>query len=148
LGVLIFVWSLAFIAIIVLLLYIAGINPLNFQKYKSQAVLEAFTGAGLEVSRPAGFGSTNGFGNQVVPFTYQDGFNFAIPGSGANATGNITSFSTGSELDKAKIYLANLANAGTTSYRVFTRDNILIYLTNVTSEVKAKQYEAVLLSLK
>jgi hypothetical protein len=145
--VLIFLWSLAFASLIVLLLYISGFSLFNFQKYKAQDVLNAFNGAGLEVSKPTLYGSSNGFGSLVVPFSYQEGFNFTVPSSGAGATGGITSFSSGSELDKAKAFLLDPAKTGAIPYRVYTRDNILIYL-NVSSEVKAKQYEAALLSLK
>jgi hypothetical protein len=147
LGVLIFVWSLALVAIIVLILYLAGVNPFNSQKFNSQAVLNAFTSAGLEVSRPVALVPANGFANQVVPFSYVDGFNFAIPTSGASAAGGIASFPSGSELDKARTFLADPARTAGVTFRVYTRDNILIYFVNVASEVKAKQYESALLSM-
>jgi hypothetical protein len=148
LGVLIFVWSLAFVALIVLVLYLAGINPLSNQKFKSQAVLDAFTSAGLEVSRPTALNPANGFANQVVPFTYVDGFNFAIPSSGASAFGGILSFPSTTEVDKARAFLADPARNGTITYRVYIRGNILIYFINVDSDPKTKQYETVLITVK
>jgi hypothetical protein len=128
-------------------LYLAGVNPFNSQKFKSQAVLDAFSSAGLEVSRPTALVPANGFANQVVPFSYLDGFNFAIPSSGAGAAGGVASFPSGSELDKARAFLADPARTAGVTFRVYTRDNILIYFVNVASEVKAKQYEAALLSM-
>ncbi len=149
LGVLIFLWSLAIVALIVLVLYLAGVNvnPFNFQKYKAQDVLTGFTNAGLEVTKPVVYSTTNGFGNQAVPFNYQDGANFTVPSSGPGGTGGITSFTSGSELDKAKAFLADPSKNNSITYRIYTKDNILIYF-NVTTEAKAKQYEATLLSLK
>lgn len=149
LGVLIFVWVLALLSLIVLGLFLSGanVNPFNFQRYKSQDVMNAFTAAGLEIARPTSYGSSGGFGTQQVPFTYVDGFNFTVPSSGPTGSGGITSFSSGSELDKARIFLTDQTKNGAIPYRVYTKDNILIYL-NVNSEAKAKQYEAVLDGMK
>jgi hypothetical protein len=148
LGVLIFVWSLAIVALIMLVLYLAGVNPFNNQNFKSQAVLDTFNSAGLEVSRPVALVPANGFANQVVPFSYQDGFNFAIPSAGASAFGGILSFPSNTEMDKARSFLADPARNGRVTYRVYIRGNILIYFINVDSDAKTKQYEAALISLK
>ena len=149
LGVLIFVWALALVALIVLGMFLAGynVNPFNYQRYKAQDVMNAFTQAGLEISRPTSYGSSGGFGAQQPPFTYVDGFNFAVPSSGPTGSGGITSFSSGSELDKAKLYLSDQTKTGSIPYRIYTKDNILIYL-NVSSGAQAKRYEAVLDSMK
>ena len=149
LGVLIFVWVLAIISLIVLGLFLAGVNmnPFNYQRYKAQDVMTTFTTSGLEIARPTAYSSTGGFGTQQVPFTYVDGFNFTVPSSGPTAGGGITSFSSSSEMDKAKIFLSDQAKNGAIPYRIYTKDNILVYL-NVSSEAKAKQYEAALQSLK
>ncbi len=149
LGILIFVWVLAFLSLIMLVLFLSGanLNPFNYQRYKAQDALTAFTTSGLEISRPTAYGSTGGFGTQTVPFTYFDGFNFTVPSSGPTAGGGITSFSSNAEMDKAKLFLSDQAKNGAIPYRVYTKDNILIYL-NVSSEVKAKQYEAALQNIK
>jgi hypothetical protein len=149
LGVLIFVWVLALISLIVLGLFLAGynVNPFNYQRYKAQDVMNAFTAAGLEVARPTSYGSTGGFGAQQPPFTYVDGFNFTVPSSGPTGSGGITSFSSGSELDKAKTYLSDQTKTGSIPYRIYTKDNILIYL-NVSSEAKAQSYETALNNMK
>ena len=149
LGVLIFVWVLALISLIVLGLFLSGanINPFNYQRYKSQEVMNAFTAAGLEVSRPTSYGSSGGFGSLQVPFTYVDGFNFAVPSSGTTGSGGITSFSSNAEHEKAKTFLSYQTKTGAIPYRIYTKDNILIYL-NVSSEAKARQYQAVLDNMK
>jgi hypothetical protein len=149
LGVLIFVWVLAIASLIVLGLFLAGfnVNPFNYQRYKAQDVMTAFTAAGLEIGRPTSYGSSGGFGAQQPPFNYVDGFNFTVPSSGPTGAGGITSFSSGSELDKAKSYLSDQTKTGAIPYRIYTKDNILIYL-NVSSEAKAKQYEAALDNMK
>jgi hypothetical protein len=149
LGIVIFAWVLAFIALIVLGLYLSGvnINPFNYQRYKAQDAMTAFTTGGLEISRPAAYGTSGGFGTQQPPFSYVDGFNFTIPSSGPTAGGGITSFSSGSEMDKAKIFLSDPTKNGAIPYRIYTKGNIMVYL-NVSSEAKAKQYEAALQNMR
>lgn len=149
LGVLIFVWTLALLSLVALVLFLAGVNlnPFNFQRHKAQDVMTAFNASGLEVARPIAYGSSGGFGSTQVPFTYVDGFNFTVPSSGPTGGGGIASFASGSEMDKAKSWLSDQTKNGAIPYRIYSKDNILIYL-NVSSEAKAKQYEAALQGVK
>lgn len=145
LGVLIFVWVLAFAFLILLGFHLAGynVNPFNYQRFKSVDVMTAFTADGVEVGQPTPFGSTGGFGTQQVPFVYVDGYNFTVPSSGATGSGGIISFNNRDEFDKAKKYLSDTSRTGAIPYHIYTRDNIIVYV-NVSSDTKAKTYETAL----
>lgn len=148
LGVLIALWSLALLSVIILILYLSGvnINPFNYQKHKLQDVQQAFTSKGLEVSRPVAITSSANFNNPALNFTFVEGEAFFIPSAGATGAGGILIFSSSGQLTQAKETLADRAKNGNLPYYVYFKDNVVVYL-NVP-EATAKKYEDALNSMR
>lgn len=114
----------------------------RFYHYSSRAVVTAFKDHGLEVAdlKPGLTVGAPGAKESII---------FLTPSFGKNIGVLVSSFSSDSNLQKSVQYYRNMNNkAASLSWRIMTKDNILLLISGKVPESAAKEYENVLAGME
>jgi hypothetical protein len=118
----------------------------RFQRWSVQQVLDAFTVAGLEVENVRFNDPFYLYGAPTIAVEYAQ---FFTPSWGRDAGGLIFAFASQSDLDAVYKFYKDLGWYEGPYYPwVTVKDNILLQITGILSDIGAEKYQFVLLNLK
>lgn len=118
----------------------------RFQRWSVQQVLDAFTVAGLEVENVR---FNDPFDLSGAPTLADEYAQFFTPSWGLDAGGLIFAFASQSDLDAVYKFYKDLGWYEGPYYPwVTVKDNILLQITGILSDIGAEKYQSVLLNLK
>ena len=110
----------------------------SFNRWRSREVMTALKNSGLElVELQAGL--------IVSAPAAQDSIIFLLPSYGSDIGAMVATYSSGHDLDDAlKIHSSMNKVPESPVWRIFRKDNVLLLISGVVPEEKARQYEKVL----
>jgi len=117
-------------------------TPAPFTKCQSNAAIEAFADAGLEVEGPRPM-TRDDYG--AAPLVANEGTRFLIPSLGEDSGGRVLSFETPEDRDKTKEYYDSLGRESAMFYsHTFVKGNLLVQINGELSDDRAAAYDAAL----